>query len=307
MRALPRVLCSHRPRVAASRRSGAALRRVERSVNSVVCCRGTHQIAAVRGPRVHEERLEIGDAFGETLKQCWAGGAEAGVAFEQVERSDGFLASSDASRYFDDAVEWTSPSSPFATKLRGRVLDIGAGAGRLALGLQSLGHDVVALDVSAGALEVCAARGVREVFHGSVTDLAATAPKPFDTFVLAGNNLGLLGGREAAPAFLSALSTLAAPGARVIGETADPYAATDPVHLGYHELNRASGRLGGQLRIRIRHRLLSSEWFDYLLCTPDELRAIVEPTPWRLEDAHLRSSDDEPSPSAAWLAVLRAV
>lgn len=73
--------------------------------------------------------------------------------------------------------------------LRRRVLDIGAGAGRVALSVQTLGLDVVALDVSRGAIEVCAARGVRNVFHGSMTDLFATALEEFNTFVLAGNNL----------------------------------------------------------------------------------------------------------------------
>jgi SAM-dependent methyltransferase len=256
----------------------------------------------VQEPRVHEERLEIGDAFGETLKQCWLAGAASGEAFEQVERSDGFLASSDASRYFGDAAEWTT-DSPFGSSIRGRVLDIGAGAGRVALALQSIDVDVVALDVSRGAVDVCAERGVRTVFHGSVSDLAATSPKPFDAFVLAGNNLGLLGGRDSAQSFLSDLSQMAAPDARLIGETADPYEATDPVHLDYHQLNRSVGRLGGQLRIRIRHRRLSTPWFDYLLCTPDELADLVEPTPWRIEDAHRYSTGDE-SPGAAWVAVL---
>jgi SAM-dependent methyltransferase len=255
------------------------------------------KIAGVRAPRVHEERLTIGDAFGETIKQCWSGGARPGAAFE-------FLASSDASRYFGNADEWTSPSAPFADHLRGRVLDIGAGAGRVALGLQTLGLQVVALDVSRGAADVCRARGVHDVVHGRVSDLAESGAVPFDTFVMAGNNIGLLGGRDHAADFLDRLARLAAPGARIIGDTANPYAVEDPVHLAYHEANRQAGRLGGQLRIRVRHRLLVSEWFDYLLCTPDELSKIVEPTPWRVEDAHPRPSDDGSAPSAAWVAVL---
>lgn len=257
----------------------------------------------MREGRVHEEQLELGDAFGETLEHCLAAGGAPGTAFELIERSDGFLAASDASRYFGRAGEWTSADTPFRAKLRGRVLDIGAGAGRVALELQALGLDVVALDISRGAVEVCSARGVREVFHGSVADLAEAAPLAFDTFVLAGNNLGLLGGRATAPAFLSALSRLAAPDARIIGETSDPYAVREAVHLDYHERNRAAGRLGGQLRIRVRHRRVASEWFDYLLCTPAELGELAEPTPWRVEAVHLPAVDANSS-SATWVAVL---
>jgi hypothetical protein len=136
-----------------------------------------------------------------------------------------------------------------------------------------------------------------------VPDLAATSPRPFDSFVLAGNNLGLLGGRAAAPVFLEALSKMAAPGARIIGESTDPYATTDAIHLDYHERNRAAGRLGGQLNIRIRHRRQATHWFDYLLCTPEELADLVRPTRWELVGTH-RYPTAGGSPAASWVAVL---
>ncbi len=83
-----------------------------------------------------------------------------------------------------------------------------------------------------------------------------------------GNNLGLLGGAEQAPALLEALASMASPGARIIGETLDPYQTTKPEHLGYHEENRRMGRLSGQLRLRVRHLLVTTPWWDYLFCTP---------------------------------------
>ena len=252
--------------------------------------------------RVHDEQLVVGDAFGATLRECFEADARPGVSWELIERSDGFLAAGDAARYFGSADDWASPTQPFASHIRGRVLDIGAGAGRVALALQDLNCDVTALDVSPGAVEVCAARGVRITFCGTVTDLAATEPRPFDTFVLAGNNLGLLGGVDQGRDFLACLAALAAPNARVIGEITDPYRTTDPVHTAYHEANRRLGRLGGQIRLRVRHHLLVTEWFDYLFCTPAELDELVHPTGWRVETAHTRG--DENKASATWIAVL---
>ncbi|MEQ1693171.1 MAG: class I SAM-dependent methyltransferase, partial [Gemmatimonas sp.] len=47
------------------------------------------------------------------------------------------------------------------SRVRGRVLDIGAGAGRASLLLQDGGLEVLAIDVSPGAVAVMQERGVR--------------------------------------------------------------------------------------------------------------------------------------------------
>jgi hypothetical protein len=67
-----------------------------------------------------------------------------------------------------------------------------------------------------------------------------------------------------------------------LGQGRDPYATEDPLHLAYFELNRARGRPGGQLRIRVRFRDVATEWFDYWFLTVDELARIIEATPWTL-------------------------
>ena len=244
--------------------------------------------------RVHDEQLAIGDAFGEILLACQQAGGASGVAHELIERSDGFLGVEDAARYFS-----TDFDSAFELA-QGRVLDIGAGAGRASVALHDRGQDVVALDISPGATAVCRDRGVPTTFTGSVFELAASRPEPFDTFLMLGNNLGLLGGPANAPLILEALGGMAAPGARIVGETADPYTTTRPVHLDYHEQNRRSGRLPGQLRLRIRHERTATPWWDYLLCTPEELEEVIRPTAWALASVLPR-----PSPSPQWLATLQ--
>lgn len=249
----------------------------------------------------------IGDAFGQVLLACHAGGGVPGVAFESIERSDGYVAVMDAARYFAPDGDWTATTRFARERAVGRVLDIGAGAGRVALALQDEGDNVVALDVSEGATAVCRQRGVRATFTGTVFDLAATAPEPFDTFLLVGNNLGLLAGPEQGPQFLDALASMAAPGATAIGETLNPYATHDPDHLRYHDDNRALGRLPGQTRLRVRHLQLATPWMDYLFCTPEELESLLAPTRWALTDAHAAESADPDGagwPPGQWTAVL---
>lgn len=254
---------------------------------------GGHRLT-MENARVHDEQLAIGDAFGEILLACQQAGAASGVAHELIERSDGFLDAMDAARYFSTDVD-----AAFAMA-QGRVLDIGAGAGRASVALHDRGQDVVALDISPGATAVCRDRGVPTTFTGTVFELAASGPEPFDTFLMLGNNLGLLGGPAHAPLVLEALRAMAAPGARIVGETADPYTTTRPVHLDYHEQNRRSGRLPGQLRLRIRHERTATPWWDYLLCTPDELEEVIAPTSWTLASVLPR-----PAPSPQWLATLQ--
>lgn len=248
-------------------------------------------VSAMNNERVHDEQLEIGDAFGEVLLACHEAGGAVGVAYEVIERSDGLLSVADAVKYF------STDSDPAFELALGRVLDIGAGAGRASVSLQERGQDAVALDISAGATAVCRNRGVRTTFTGSVFELATSRPEPFDTFLMLGNNLGLLGGRSQAPSVLEALAAIAAPGARIVGETADPYTTTDPLHLEYHEQNRKSGRLPGQLRLRVRHKRTVTPWWDYLFCIPDELEDVIASTAWTLADVL-------PRPPGQWLATL---
>jgi hypothetical protein len=104
----------------------------------------------------------------------------------------------------------------------------------------------------------------------------------FDTFVLFGNNFGLMGSARRAPWLLRRLRSIAADDARILAESVDPYSTDNPDHLAYHECNRQRGRMAGQLRIRIRHGYYTTPWFDYLLVSPEEMAALAEGTGWAL-------------------------
>jgi SAM-dependent methyltransferase len=250
---------------------------------------------AAAGPgEAQAEAPEIGDAFGACLLACWEAGARPWGTLELIERDDGFLDGADAARYFTPPDGWGRLDRWACDQARGRVLDVGAGAGRAALHLQETGRDAVALDVSPLALEVCRRRGVRQTVAGTVADLAAEGipdGQAFDAFVLLGNNLGLLGGVAEAPRLLRALAALAAPGAVLLGKGMDPYRTAAPEHLAYHARNRDRGRMPGQIRMRVRHRRLATPWFDYLFATPDEVAPLLDGTAWRLE--HVEWGVDE--------------
>ena len=256
------------------------------------------------------DRPHIGDVFGEMIRDAYAmrtgvgprplaGGRIARPVIEVIERDDGLINGAPADQYLDEPAEWPAHDHRALRFCRGAVLDIGSGAGRIAVELQRRGMAVTGLDTSAGAIQVARRRGLRDTVLNTV-DAYARGPARYDTFLMLGNNLGLIEGRERAPKFLAALATLARPGARIIALGTDPYGTNDPVHVTYHERNRAQGRLGGQLRLRLRYRMLATDWFDYLVCSPDELESLLLGTPWRL-----KTIDDEDQPY--YLAVMELV
>jgi SAM-dependent methyltransferase len=235
----------------------------------------------------------VGDAFGEMIRDAYAvrtgigprplaGGRLPRPVIEVIERDDGLINGAPADHYLGEPDEWQAHDHRALRLVRGAVLDIGTGAGRTAIELQRRGTAVTGLDTSAGAIEIARKRGLRDTVLTTVDEYAARAQTRYDTFLLLGNNLGLIESRERAPVFLEALAALSRPGARLIAHGTDPYGPSDPVHVGYHQRNRDRGRLGGQLRLRLRYRMVASAWFDYLVCSVDELESIVSGTSWRL-------------------------
>jgi len=100
--------------------------------------------------------------------------------------------------------------------------------------------------------------------------------------LMLGNNLGLLGGVRRARWLLRRWHAMTTPRARILAETMDPYSVAAEHHRPYHRRNRSRGRLGGQLRIRVRYAAYRTPWFDYLMVSRNELASILRDTGWRI-------------------------
>lgn len=101
---------------------------------------------------------------------------------------------------------------------KGKVLDIGAGAGCHALILQERNIEVKALEKSALLCKIMKDRGVRQVVNADLLDYAEGG---FDTILLMMNGFGLAGSDDRLAGFIGHLAGLLNRGGSIIGDSTD--------------------------------------------------------------------------------------
>lgn len=202
---------------------------------------------------------------------------------EIIERDDGwFDTSGGAPFYFAEFKDWPRHEQAAMKYVRGRVLDVGCGAGRCSLYLQKRGQPVVGIDASPLAIQTSRKLGVKNARVLPFTQVHRGLGR-FETILMMGNNFGLFGSRRRARWLLRRLHRLTTPDARIVAESNDIYQTRNSDHLRYHRFNRRRGRMSGQLRIRVRYQWYCTPWFDYLMVSPDEMKAILAGTGWRVQ------------------------
>ena len=143
---------------------------------------------------------------------------------------------------------------------RGKVLDVGAGAGCHALALQERGLDVTAVDISPLSCETMKERGVANV--ECVNIFNQRFQERFDTLLLLMNGTGIAGKLSRLPQLLSRLKQLMNPGAQILIDSSDlRYVYEDENGVLDVDLD---GAYYGEVDYQMTYRNITGKSFDWL-------------------------------------------
>ncbi len=219
------------------------------------------------------------DAFGQEMLKTY----RKEYSFEVVERDDGYVNMSGYNAlYLAGYKNWEKHEKKAIKYAKGRCLDIGCGAGRVALYLQKKGQYALGIDTSPLAIKVCRLIGLKKAKVMDIDEINTFKKGSFDSLAMFGNNFGLFANKKKAKRLLKEMYKITSENGIIIAESRDPYLTDNPVHFKYHDMNRKKGRMPGQLHIRIRFMQYATDWFDYLLVSKKEMKELVSGTGWKV-------------------------
>jgi len=102
---------------------------------------------------------------------------------------------------------------------KGKILDVGCGAGSHSLYLQEKGLEVTAIDISENAIKACRLRGLTTTRVENVLDLEEK--EKFDTIILLMNGTGIFGTLDQTSNYLQKLKRLLSPNGQILMDSSD--------------------------------------------------------------------------------------
>jgi predicted TPR repeat methyltransferase len=155
---------------------------------------------------------------------------------------------------------------------RGKILDIGAGAGSHALLLQKQNKDVTAMDISPAAVKIMEERGVKKTL---LADINQYSSERYDTLLMLMNGIGLTGSLEGFKSFLKHAESLLTEKGQLIFDTSD-------IAYLYEDIDRPL-HYYGQVSYQYEYKGQKSDWFDWLYLDQHTLLSTAAACGWNCE------------------------
>ena len=137
---------------------------------------------------------------------------------------------------------------------KGKILDIGAGAGCHSIFLQNQGNDVTALEKSLLCCRVMTEMGIEKVVNA---DIYTHTESKYDTLLLLMNGIGLVGELKKLASFFNHCQTLLNPGGQIIFDSSD----LDHLFLG---ARKPIGHYYGEVVYRMKYKDIKGKKFKWL-------------------------------------------
>ena len=154
---------------------------------------------------------------------------------------------------------------------KGKVLDIGCGAGSHSLYLQNKGLEVSAIDISEGAIKTCRLRGVK---NAKVQDIWELKQPQFDTILLLMNGAGMCGKLHNLSNFLNHIKTLLSPKGQILLDSTDVIYMFEDEEGNY--IIDANDAYYGETNFTMRYKNNTGKIFDWMYIDFNNLQRAAE-------------------------------
>jgi len=212
--------------------------------------------------------------FGSALEAYYKGDQDVKIIYH---RDDGLITEDFIKGYFRDYSNFPEREKIALEECRGKILDIGAGAGPHSLELQERGYDVLAIDISDKACEVMKKRGVKKVKCKTPYEIDDTN---FDTILLMGCSIAFVGDLAGLKTFLNHAKSLLNQDGFILMDSRDVRVTDNPKHIEYQNNNIKAGKYRGEINIYIEFKGVKGKMFRILHVDADTLIGIAEENGW---------------------------
>lgn len=150
-------------------------------------------------------------------------------------------------------------------RVKGKTLDVGAGAGVHSLYLQDMGVDMKAIDLSQGAVEFMKANGIK----AEQKNFFSIKDEKYDTILMLMNGIGIAGKLSNLERTLLKAKTLLNKGGKILCDSSDiKYLYEDEDGSLWVDLNT---EYYGNFRFQMVYKKEIGPWFDWLYVDFDNL------------------------------------